>query len=998
MTEYSIADRTIQANKRKDKMPNLRSKSKDEADDTAETQESTSGPGGVAVGGVAVGRRKNPRRGATGGSMVEDDSEDSVYEEQSSSKRKRTSSPTKGSPSGSPGTKETAKDKQGKKQPRSYKKKKPKATQESKNNVSGAAIGDALQRELQKAERTKLEKNYKTRLLTAWKNCLQAVQVKSHAEEGENFNFVGGIDLRAITTPGGNHVKKKKDRLLAYSEFREAHPNEWDEFMCADGVEGSFGEFVFAADEEKEKYYIPKVHKKHKKRGNLVEAVAGVDLKLAMIVKNLSPHMSVSLAQMYGDVEEGGYTHKFVQNSIAIHFCRDDNRLWELFQKEEAVQRKAAMKASKHTAPGWVNEELAPLSEDLFKKSKLRGKEEEERMKSEGGVLGGGPDPDIEEHSDTDGPKKMTAFVQKATRIAGKHLERETQTGEEEEEEGNRKRSFASLYKASRKSKGGWEELDEFYDGVNLDPTFMTSKRATYMLDSQFVSKGAGMGGRSGDLMQPDDMNKAGISAADSSLHSKAGRNAHLLLTDTIAKAVYTAVTESYDTEGPDECELTDGPDVEVDKKGLMHEYRQSLQEKLTMKSWETCKLNSGTIRQCINPIHQQLHLDNNLTLNDKTVKKIMMQEKIEPEDWVKLGYVVDLPLSKEGLWLRVGIPDAKNSTIFMHWVYVPYGSMLIRSMALLHGGHYGSPGNCRFHGTFMINGQELDSQKLAYLSRMRPDVVCDLSDWKLRWSPNIPKLAWPENGFRALTCTEWQTGMRVGTTYYNNSINPLLPHPFGQNCLKNLNPYTSLTGIDERTSKVNFIWDWRKPEAATVATAADQEERRRIAKLLAGFGTGYVPNQVEEHEESDPGEEIEEEGEEGAEDGADDEAEVEPNDQADNEAEVEPNDRAEVETGADSGGADNEAEVEPNAQAEVETGADSGVASAGGDGGGGDPDEVPEGERMGNYGGGFRRAQPGNLAPGWVMEMSRTQRDRAYYVNQQTGRYTWNIEEAREE
>jgi hypothetical protein len=72
------------------------------------------------------------------------------------------------------------------------------------------------------------------------------------------------------------------------------------------------------------------------------------------------------------------------------------------------------------------------------------------------------------------------------------------------------------------------------------------------------------------------------------------------------------------------------------------------------------CWLDTGLLKSGIRTTHQELHVDNPAVLENKTVHKIWKGESLSADDYLKLGYVVDLPLSQEGLWLRVAVPDPK--------------------------------------------------------------------------------------------------------------------------------------------------------------------------------------------------------------------------------------------------------------------------------------------------------------------------------------------------
>jgi hypothetical protein len=125
-----------------------------------------------------------------------------------------------------------------------------------------------------------------------------------------------------------------------------------------------------------------------------------------------------------------------------------------------------------------------------------------------------------------------------------------------------------------------------------------------------------------------------------------------------------------------------------------------------------------------------------------------------------------------------------------LRWVYIPFGSMLIRSMGLVHSGHYGSPGNCRYHATFTAGKTRLDTDNLGYLSQMAPERRCDFSEWGVSWCPTIPEEGRTPDGYRRIKCSRWTAAKTAGTQYRLNYINWFLEHKFGAVYTKNLSPY----------------------------------------------------------------------------------------------------------------------------------------------------------------------------------------------------------------
>ena len=63
---------------------------------------------------------------------------------------------------------------------------------------------------------------------------------------------------------------------------------------------------------------------------------------------------------------------------------------------------------------------------------------------------------------------------------------------------------------------------------------------------------------------------------------------------------------------------------------------------------------------------------------------------------------IVHIPMEQEGQWLRIGkeiLNDNNEVVEFIHkMIHIPIGSGVILPMTQLHGGHYGTFGNTRFH------------------------------------------------------------------------------------------------------------------------------------------------------------------------------------------------------------------------------------------------------------------------------------------------------------
>jgi hypothetical protein len=153
------------------------------------------------------------------------------------------------------------------------------------------------------------------------------------------------------------------------------------------------------------------------------------------------------------------------------------------------------------------------------------------------------------------------------------------------------------------------------------------------------------------------------------------------------------------------------------------------------------------------------------------------------------------MPLSEEGSWIRVAIPDPGEKMFVMEWVFVPYGSILIRSLALYHGGHYGSPGNTRFHGMFTVKGAAAEQSKLSYLSnlgtRTEETGGNSFAGWKLCWNRKVPPECQGPGGYKRYQTERVKIQKNHGTVYYRNVVEQSATCLY-PDLLRNLTPNSS--------------------------------------------------------------------------------------------------------------------------------------------------------------------------------------------------------------
>ena len=429
----------------------------------------------------------------------------------------------------------------------------PKQAQETKKMVGQVGVAEIVEEEMSAQELKDLQRNYCSRLTTAFKK-MEDEAKKENNNMVEELLSTHGLAKRKR---GGTHAENKEPRMEAYRAFKDAFPELWNNHMCAG--DDCFGEYVFASDDAKPSFWKPKtivrkmvtgkkgkqklrnVHAANMVAGNVPkylglnvsQAIHKVPMKLAMVVKNIPSHLVVSLSSLYGDCEEHGYYAQYVKHCHPIHFSRDDQRLFNLARKEEEELKKIAV-AGKKQVP--TDMDLVVGCEPLFQKAKLRSKQEEKRMGrkiDEAGEDGTG------EHTDGEARDQMAIWVTDEMSGGGKRVAKNSQ-----EEYHN-----LTTGTEAGSTKAAWERIKKWYiKSLNLPmPTFMTRRRATYMMDSQFV-KVQGLGGKRGDTMDSDAMNKAGLKSADSELHNKQSRNSHVLMTDLVARSIYHAITcpETY--------------------------------------------------------------------------------------------------------------------------------------------------------------------------------------------------------------------------------------------------------------------------------------------------------------------------------------------------------------------------------------------------------------------------------------------------------------------
>jgi hypothetical protein len=191
------------------------------------------------------------------------------------------------------------------------------------------------------------------------------------------------------------------------------------------------------------------------------------------------------------------------------------------------------------------------------------------------------------------------------------------------------------------------------------------------------------------------------------------------------------------------------------------------------------CQFDHGLLRQGCRNIHQVMHLDNYSVSTDSNGIWLKYAKegitKLNMDELIKQGVVVDMPLSPKGSYVRIAVPDPASKTFVINWVFVPFGFVLVRSMLLMHGGHYGDPGDTRFHATLIPNTTPRDVTKLLYIYEA-VGTDPELRKWKMQWSKETPYDARDDNAIRAgrakndIIKTLKQIGTRNFTTNFEDS------------------------------------------------------------------------------------------------------------------------------------------------------------------------------------------------------------------------------------
>jgi hypothetical protein len=504
---------------------------------------------------------------------------------------------------------------------------------------------------------------------------------------------------------------------------------------------------------------------------NLRPAVEGAPLPLCMIVKSVPNTIVHNVLHHYGSL--GGYTKAFETEAKTIHISKKDELMLAAYDDEFG-----------RIGAGGADPALWALIVDSTNQT--------EKRLGERGIYQGCAETE----------NQLSAAEQAAVKALAKAAKTKKKGGGGNIEP---KELFPGVDSFEEKTAVGWQRIADFYakQENKVDPVWLHKFRTSYMMDAW--STLAPPEPKEGEVprdVSPSDLRKAKVTTADSKLfdRNEYGRLGPIMLRELIADCLREALGMIDSTGGM--VDSTVEPTVEpgaLEEDPNPEENPNPNKEVIDFKFKDfkdgnlPYYLDTGVIKQGKKPVHQGLHLDNVEIMDWKITKKILLGElnTVTPEEWLKCGYVMDMPLSEEGAWIRVAIPDPVTKVFRIEWVFVPLGCFLLRSQALYHSGHYGGPGNTRYHGTFSVQGAVVESSNLGHFHRL--EELGGFEGWKLQWNPNIPRTARAADGYVQLTNPILKAWKILGTKYYKKHISYQVANPVSKMVMANLNIYKLL-------------------------------------------------------------------------------------------------------------------------------------------------------------------------------------------------------------
>ena len=175
-------------------------------------------------------------------------------------------------------------------------------------------------------------------------------------------------------------------------------------------------------------------------------------------------------------------------------------------------------------------------------------------------------------------------------------------------------------------------------------------------------------------------------------------------------------------------------------------------------------------------PSGQEFHLDCLNALQSELLARFysgQLGEDLNDEEKktvLNAGYIIDFALSETGRVTKVLIPGTPGSKeLLARLIYTPFGSITIRSMLLMHGGHGGACGNTLWHGSIFPKGatKDVDEDRLGYL-RLLPTYHEEFSEYRVKWLSGTKRE--PHNWLKNFGHVEKKMSSRYAEKLYKNS------------------------------------------------------------------------------------------------------------------------------------------------------------------------------------------------------------------------------------
>jgi hypothetical protein len=172
----------------------------------------------------------------------------------------------------------------------------------------------------------------------------------------------------------------------------------------------------------------------------------------------------------------------------------------------------------------------------------------------------------------------------------------------------------------------------------------------------------------------------------------------------------------------------------EADKRPVLVNDIQPTESMTEMEMW------TGAIQTGNTAVHQDFHVDNEKVFQMGAMHSYMHGTYASVEECEEAGYIIDIPLSKEGAVIRVMYPCPIKKELVMDYLYVPHGAILVRSAVVWHSGHYGSPGNFRVHCNLVKKDSPTADNVLGYLSDFvsKEENKDEFQNMKVRWAEHV--------------------------------------------------------------------------------------------------------------------------------------------------------------------------------------------------------------------------------------------------------------------